>query len=325
MQRATPPLPRLCWMKSTFCRVPIQLSLLPRQYPAYRCDAVRDGALDTANYGAGRLVLSPERPTSTGHPLHPSTQSLAGRLWQCDVPANRPTASAEPSRRSSSYRPEDAKLSPGLLAVRLLRYRADIELAPTVRGAMLQVTFDDLPGREAGLAIDLPGNNAQASLDRPLPALCIAAPRIRLEVHRRTSGPPTPSSSVRLTIVWFCDSTMLPSQDEPLWHATGRNQTCLCQSVSPLPLSRGNRRCVILRRSCSPTLSTKSRMKQNACGTTISAVPPWRVLLLTNAASSTPQCTVHSCFHEPGMNSARTTSPFTSARSTAGGTWCYVR
>jgi hypothetical protein len=236
-----------------------------------------------------------------------------------------PTASAEPSRRSSSYRPEDAKLSPGLLAVRLLRYRADIELAPTVRGAMLQVTFDDLPGREAGLAIDLPGNNAQASLDRPLPALCIAAPRIRLEVHRRTSGPTTPSSSVRLTIVWFCDSTMLPSQDEPLWHATGRNQTCLCQSVSPLPLSRGNRRCVILRRSCSPTLSTKSRMKQNACGTTISAVPPWRVLLLTNAASSTPQCTVHSCFHEPGMNSARTTSPFTSARSTAGGTWCYVR
>jgi predicted alpha-1,2-mannosidase len=76
-----------------------------------------------------------------------------------------PTESAEPSRRSSSYRPELAKLSPNLLAIRLLRYRADIELAPTVRGAMLQVTFDDLPGREAGLAIDLPGSDAQAILD----------------------------------------------------------------------------------------------------------------------------------------------------------------
>lgn len=76
-----------------------------------------------------------------------------------------PMAHPESGSRSSSYRPEDAKLSPASLAIRLLRYRADIELAPTVRGAMLQVAFDDLAGQEAGFAIDLPGRDPEASLD----------------------------------------------------------------------------------------------------------------------------------------------------------------
>ncbi len=76
-----------------------------------------------------------------------------------------PGASAEPGARASSYRPEEAKLTPASLEVRLLRYRAKVELAPTVRGASLEVTFEDLQGPEGGLAIDLPGDDAEASLD----------------------------------------------------------------------------------------------------------------------------------------------------------------
>ena len=76
------------------------------------------------------------------------------------------TANPEEGRRSSSYRPEDAVLSPASLSVDLPRYRARVQLAPTLRGAFMQVTFDDLVRSEAGFAIQLPGNDAEASLDR---------------------------------------------------------------------------------------------------------------------------------------------------------------
>lgn len=75
-------------------------------------------------------------------------------------------ARPESGPRSSSYRPEDAVLSPASLAIELLRYRAHVQLAPTLRGAFLQVTFAQLSGSEAGFAIQLPGLDAEATLDR---------------------------------------------------------------------------------------------------------------------------------------------------------------
>ena len=60
--------------------------------------------------------------------------------------------------RASSYRPEEARMSPHSLRLELLRYRAQVELVPTERCALLRATFeaserDGLPG----LVIDVPG------------------------------------------------------------------------------------------------------------------------------------------------------------------------
>jgi predicted alpha-1,2-mannosidase len=74
-------------------------------------------------------------------------------------------AGFEASQRSSSYRPADTILSPAFLSVELLRYKARVQLAPTVRGAFMQVSFDELSGKEAGFAIQLHGADAEASLD----------------------------------------------------------------------------------------------------------------------------------------------------------------
>ena len=73
---------------------------------------------------------------------------------------------AEAKARASSYRPEDARLSPYSLALFLLRYRAHVELVPTERCALLHTTFEasergDLPG----LVIDLPGPSSSFKMD----------------------------------------------------------------------------------------------------------------------------------------------------------------
>ena len=66
----------------------------------------------------------------------------------------RPGAAA----RASSYRPEDARLSPYSLQLFLLRYRAQVELVPTERCALLTATFEASERDESpGLVIDLPG------------------------------------------------------------------------------------------------------------------------------------------------------------------------
>ncbi|MBS1821673.1 MAG: GH92 family glycosyl hydrolase, partial [Acidobacteria bacterium] len=74
--------------------------------------------------------------------------------------------------RGTSYRPEDAVLSPAGMEIDLLRYRARMELAPTAHGAAMRVTFaagkdgerDTAEG--AGLAIEMPGAaKAEAVLD----------------------------------------------------------------------------------------------------------------------------------------------------------------
>jgi predicted alpha-1,2-mannosidase len=57
--------------------------------------------------------------------------------------------------RASSYRPEDATLSPHCMRLTLLRYEIEVELIPTERGALMTATFAK-PGKR-GWLIDIPG------------------------------------------------------------------------------------------------------------------------------------------------------------------------
>ena len=59
--------------------------------------------------------------------------------------------------RGSSYRPEDAVLSPAEIDIELLRYRARMELTPTAHGAAMRVTYKDVADGYGRLAIDMPG------------------------------------------------------------------------------------------------------------------------------------------------------------------------
>jgi predicted alpha-1,2-mannosidase len=71
--------------------------------------------------------------------------------------------SPEASARASSYRPAELEIAPHALKVHLLRYRCALELAPTERGAAMRFTFEE--SGPAGVFIDLPGNDAEASCD----------------------------------------------------------------------------------------------------------------------------------------------------------------
>lgn len=68
--------------------------------------------------------------------------------------------------RGSSYRPEDAVLSPAEMDIDLLRYRARLELATTTRGAMIRVTYHEMADKYGRLAIDLPGDDAEIGVDQ---------------------------------------------------------------------------------------------------------------------------------------------------------------
>jgi predicted alpha-1,2-mannosidase len=63
----------------------------------------------------------------------------------------------EAAARASSYRPEEATLSPHSLQLRLLRYSIDVELIPTERGALLTAHFDN--SESAGWILDIPGDH----------------------------------------------------------------------------------------------------------------------------------------------------------------------
>ncbi len=64
----------------------------------------------------------------------------------------------EAAYRASSYRPEDAQLTPYSLQLFLLRYRAHVELVPTERCAIVTATFDESDKEKpTGLAFDIPG------------------------------------------------------------------------------------------------------------------------------------------------------------------------
>lgn len=83
------------------------------------------------------------------------------------------TAKPAMQARGSSYRHEEATLSPAELSIQLLRYRSQLELAPTLHGAAMRVTYaaakDSDPisaGRGAGLVIDMPGEeHVEMTLD----------------------------------------------------------------------------------------------------------------------------------------------------------------
>ena len=68
--------------------------------------------------------------------------------------------------RSASYRPEKSKILPHSLSLRIERYRAQLDLVPTLRGAILKVNFESLEGNEAYLAVDLPGEASNATYDK---------------------------------------------------------------------------------------------------------------------------------------------------------------
>ena len=68
--------------------------------------------------------------------------------------------SPEPSARASSYRPEELRIAPHSLKLRLTRYRCVLELAPTERCSAMRFTFQD--SGAAGVLIDLPGEDAEA-------------------------------------------------------------------------------------------------------------------------------------------------------------------
>ncbi len=87
---------------------------------------------------------------------HPDSRSLEGiRLthqpspWIADYGAmlfslqNRKMGGFDGEDRWSGFRPEDAILTPYYLKFRFLRCRADFELAPTERGAVIKVAFDE--------------------------------------------------------------------------------------------------------------------------------------------------------------------------------------
>jgi len=71
--------------------------------------------------------------------------------------------SPEAAARASSYRAAELEIAPHALKVRLMRYRCALELAPSERCAVMRFTFEE--SGPAGVFIDLPGNDAEASCD----------------------------------------------------------------------------------------------------------------------------------------------------------------
>ena len=71
----------------------------------------------------------------------------------------------DPSARSSSYRPEAARLTPYSLQVFLLRYRAQVELVPTCRCAVLTATFQRDKAAAPGLLFEVPDQGSNIESD----------------------------------------------------------------------------------------------------------------------------------------------------------------
>ena len=103
----------------------------------------------------GMTAFAPQTEHDTRWYYHPDSRSLEGiRLthqpspWIADygaivfMPQNKKLG-ASGGRRWSGYRPEEAILKPYYMKTRFLRSRADVELSPTERGAVVKVTFDE--------------------------------------------------------------------------------------------------------------------------------------------------------------------------------------
>jgi predicted alpha-1,2-mannosidase len=81
----------------------------------------------------------------------------------------RGDASPEADQRSSSYRPEEAKLGPHSLRVKLMRYEADVELVPTERCSVLTANFAG--AGKCGIFIEIPGKDGAIEPDVPMQTL----------------------------------------------------------------------------------------------------------------------------------------------------------
>lgn len=104
----------------------------------------------------GMAAFAPQTESNVQWYFHPDSHSLEGiRLthqpspWIADYGAmvfslqNKKLSGADGGQRWSGYKPEDAVLTPYYLKVRFLRSRADFELAPTERGAVIKAVFDE--------------------------------------------------------------------------------------------------------------------------------------------------------------------------------------
>jgi predicted alpha-1,2-mannosidase len=69
-----------------------------------------------------------------------------------------------PELRSSSWRPEQAKLHPYSFRLKLMRYQADVEMIPTTRCALLTVKFAN--GAAPRFLIEVPGEGSSMEFDR---------------------------------------------------------------------------------------------------------------------------------------------------------------
>jgi predicted alpha-1,2-mannosidase len=104
----------------------------------------------------------------------------------------------EPRSRASSYRPEDAVLTPYSLELFLLRYRARIELVPTERCCLLTADFDAPEpadqNNSIGLIIDVPNTSA------PIKAI---QGQHQIQFASTASGGGTPANFATYYVVQF--------------------------------------------------------------------------------------------------------------------------
>lgn len=103
----------------------------------------------------GMTAFAPQTEEGTRWYYHPSSRALEGvRLthqpspWIADygaflfMPQKMPISSKS-GRRWTGYKPEDAELTPYAMKLRFLRSGCDFELAPTERGAVIRLNFDN--------------------------------------------------------------------------------------------------------------------------------------------------------------------------------------
>ena len=143
------------------------------------------------------------------------------------LPVSGTVHSAEAAARASSYRPEDAKLTPYSLELYLLRYRTRVELVPTERCCILSAAYDALP----------PGNTPQARgfiMDVPSVAGEIdqqqAARSIRFASNQTSGG--TPAGFATYYVVQFNETWESCEVQQHKDH-DGVNHQVLCVYFKP--------------------------------------------------------------------------------------------
>ena len=108
---------------------------------------------------------------------------------------------ADAGARSSSYRPEDAKLAPNSLELFLLRYRAKVDLVPTDRCCILRATYEARPAGDEpqapGLVIDIPSVQGDV-------AQLAATHRIQFASDQTSGG--TPKNFATYYVVQFAEA-----------------------------------------------------------------------------------------------------------------------